>query len=600
MAIGIRTSGRRSVCASLVKGAAKREMLFYRATWLMLMITAIMGACVFRLVQLQLIQGTYNHQLADQNRIRTMPIPSDRGNITDRHGRILAANRLARSVYFWPRQQSQQQWRVTASRLGPILAVPPAEIVAKLDKAGYNSPVPVRITQQLSPTAFVALAEQAAQYPGVEIIGESSRYYPYQDLAAHVLGYIGEATAEDVEANPDYPNGMIVGQMGVERTVNARLEGSWGSRLVEVDARGRELRWLGTQPAVAGEQVRLTLDLALQQTAEQALNHRRGAVVVLDVKTGAVLAIASGPSFDPNIFARGITSAEWDRLHDGSQPFLNRAMQGYPPGSTFKIVTAVAGMESGRFTPTSTLGTSAAITVGGIQFWEHSNQGYGSIGFRQALAVSSNTFFYQVGMAAGPEAIAQWGKALGIGSATLLGLEGGNQGMIPTPEEKEDLFGEPWYTGDTVSMAIGQGLVQATPLELAVMVGAIANGGWRVQPHLLADQTNTPATERQATGIAEGTINAIRSGLVAAVQEGTARRLNDGSIPLTAGKTGTAEVVGQRSNAVYVGYGPVSDPQLAIAVVVENGGYGGVAALPIAHEIYKTYFQAQANPPADP
>jgi penicillin-binding protein 2 len=556
----------------------------------MLLVTTFMGLCVFRLAHLQLVQGERNRELAEQNRIRLLPIPSDRGNITDRNGQLLAANRLSRAVYLWPRQQSPTQWEATAVRLSNILQIPAEEIIDRLEKTGYNSPLPVRVSQQITPEIFVALAEQSRHLPGVEVIAGSTRYYPQGSLAAHLIGYIGEATEEDMKANPDYPNGMIVGQAGVEGLANSQIEGVWGSRLVEVDAYGREIRMLGVQSAQSGTPIQLTLNLDLQRAAERGLNRRRGAVVALNPKTGEVLAMASYPTFDPSLFTRRVSEKEWQELQNGDQPFLNRALQGYPPGSTFKIVTATAGMQSGKFSPGSRVGTSASISVGGIQFWEHSKHGYGVIGFREALAVSSNTFFYRVGMAAGPEQIAKWGAALGIGTISNLGFDAGIRGSIPTPTEKEKLYGEPWYTGDTISTSIGQGLVQVTPLELAVMVSTIANQGWRVQPHILASETNTAFAQPKQTGIAPETIRAIQQGLIAAVQQGTARRLNDGSIPQTAGKTGTAENPGPKPHALFVGYGPVNDPQIAIAVIVENGGYGGVAALPIAHEIYKTFF----------
>lgn len=590
MASGFSFSPKKRFNTSLLGTSTGQRALSYRAILLMLLTTSVMSVCALRLAQLQIVEGQRHRQLAEANRVRLIPIPSERGNITDRKGRLLAANRLSRSVYLWPRQQPEEQWRVTAEKLSPLLKIPTDEILKKLQQVGYYSPLPVRISQQIDQVTFVSLAEQAAHVPGMEIRAESSRHYPNGSLAAHVLGYIGEATAEDLEAHPEYPMGMIVGQMGVERIANEQLQGKWGDRLVEVDAGGKELRWLGANPSLAGSPVQTTLDLDLQRAAEKALAGRRGAVVALDVKTGAVLTLASGPTFDPNIFTRQVAQAEWDRLQGEENPFLNRALQGYPPGSTFKVVTATAGMQSGKFSPNSTIATSASISLGGFQFWEHSKHGYGVIGFREALAVSSNTFFYRVGLAAGPEQISKWGRVLGIGNTPDMGLDGASQGSIPTPEEKLELYGEPWYAGDTVSMSIGQGVVQVTPLELAVMVSTIANGGWRVKPHLLSTETSQPDTQREATGIDPAAIAIIRSGLVATVQQGTARRLNDGSIPLTGGKTGTAEVLGRKSNAVFVGFGPVSDPQIAIAVVVENGGYGGVAAVPIAHEIYKAYF----------
>ncbi|MBD2089147.1 penicillin-binding protein 2 [Microcoleus sp. FACHB-1515] len=595
MASGLSSFTRkRNDSASLVH-RSQRNALLGRSIFLMLLVTLAMGSFAYRLVQLQIVHGVENRQLAEANRVRLLPIPSDRGEITDRDGKRLAANRLTRSVYLWPRQQNRAQWQTTAEKLSPLLNVPAAEIIAKLEKAGYGSPLPVRISQQLSPTAFVALAEQSEQFAGVEVMAESSRYYPNGSLGAHVLGYIGEATADDIQENPHYPNGIIVGQMGIERLANRSLLGTWGNRRVEVNARGQELRWLGTQPAISGESLRMTLDLDLQQTAERALGQRRGAVVVLNVKTGEVLAMASGPSFDPNLFTRRITEAEWQRLQDPTGPLLNRALQGYPPGSTFKIVTSAAAMQSGDYSPSSRVGTAACINVGGTNFCEHGSSGYGAIGFQKALTVSSNTFFYRVGMTTGPEEIAKWGQALGLGTSSDMGLEGATHSYIPVPEEKEELFGEPWYTGDTVSMSIGQGLVQATPLELAVMTATIANGGKRVVPHLLMSETNTPETAPKPTGIRADIIETIQAGLRDVVRSGTARSLNDGSIPLTAGKTGTAEVTG-KSNSMYVGYGPYENPEIAIAVVVENGGYGAVAAVPIAHEVYKTYFGRPSAP----
>ncbi|WP_448570834.1 penicillin-binding protein 2 [Trichothermofontia sp.] len=564
----------------------------YQAALLMMLVTTLLSVAGFRLWQLQIVQGNTFRNQAEENRIRLIPVPADRGLIVDRQQEYLATNRLSRAVYLWPRAQSPEQWQAIAFRLGKILSIPTVEILEKLSEVGYQSAMPIRITRDLKPAQFVSLAEYAETLPGVEVQAESTRNYPHRTVAAHVLGYIGEANAADLRAHPEYPMGMIVGQMGIERSANAHLAGKWGNRLIEVNAKGKELRVLGIDPPQGGAPLHLTLDLKMQRAAEQALGGRRGAVVALDARTGAVRVLASSPSFDPNLFTKRMTAAQWQSLQSADEPLLNRALQGYPPGSTFKIVTSVAGMMSGKFSPQSLVGTSSFITVGGIQFWEHSG-GYGTIGFRDALAYSSNTFFYRVGMAAGPEQIAKWSRELGIGTTSLtrLGLDGGSSGSIPTPAEKESLYGEPWYAGDTVSMSIGQGLVLVTPLELAVMVATIANGGARVQPHLLTAQTQQSECQPLKTAIAPEVIAVIREGLIDTVRKGTARRLNDGSIPLTGGKTGTAEVPGgQRSNAVFVGFGPASNPELAVAVVVENGGYGGATAAPIALAVYRAYF----------
>ncbi|HLO47551.1 MAG TPA: penicillin-binding protein 2 [Kamptonema sp.] len=587
-------------------GARQAPHRGYRALVLMLLATGLMSMHVFRLVQLQLVEGKQHRERAENNRIRLVPKPSNRGYILDRNGKPLAANRLTRSVYLWPKEQSPEQWKITASKLSSLLNVPVSDILYKLEQAGYQSYRPVRLSQSLTPEVFVMLGELAAEFPGVEMQAESSRYYPNGDVASHVIGYIGEATADDLKAHPEYPMGMIVGQMGIEASANREIAGVWGERLIEVNAQNIEVNAqnqeeqpLEKKAAKGGANVQLTIDLEMQKTAEKALGNRRGGVVAIDVKTGGVLVLASHPDFDPNMFTRKVSKKEWDRLQGEDKPFLNRALQGYPPGSTFKIVTSAAGIESGKFSADSMVGTSAFITVGGIQFNEHGG-GYGYLGFRDALAFSSNTFYYQVGLATGPEQIAKWGSLLGIGETTslkILGLGGGSHGTMPTPELKEKLYGEPWYAGDTVTMSIGQGLVLVTPLEAAVMVGAIANGGYRVKPHLLASQTNTALTKPEPTGMKPETVNVIREGLIAVVQEGTGQGLNDGSIPLTGGKTGTSEVMGQQDHSWYVAFGPADKPEIAIAVVVENAGFGAVAAAPVAKEIFKTYFNGKAQKP---
>jgi penicillin-binding protein 2 len=584
-----------------LNNAAMRRSRSFQVMVFMLIVTTLVTLPVFRLAELQLIQGAYNRQRAENNRIRPVSVAANRGQILDRSGKIFAANRVSRSVYLWPKERSPQQWQETANILSPIVKIPTAELIKKIDKAGYKSAIPVRISKDIDVGTFVALGEQASSLQGVEIRVESSRDYPNQQLAAHLLGYVGEATLDELKANPQYPMGMIVGQLGVEKLVNPTLEGVWGSRLIEVNAKGEEIQDLGVKDPIPGKSVQLTLDLDMQKTAEKALGDRLGAVVAIDVKTGALLTMASWPTFDPNIFTRKVTQKEWDRLQGPEKPFLNRAVQGYPVGSTFKIVTAVAGMESGKFSPSSTLVSSASINIGGITFNEHS-AGYGTIGFRDALAYSSNTFFYQVGMAAGPEQMAKWAKKMGIGGTInleLLGLDAANHGQVPIPAEKRKMYGEDWYVGDTVTMAIGQGLVLCTPLELAVMVSTVANGGSRVQPHLLASQTNNPITQKIKTGIKPETLNVVRQGLIDVVLKGTGKRMNDGTIPLSGGKTGTVEMPGYPDNSMYVGFAPADKPEVAIAVIVEGGGFGSVSAAPIAQEVFRTYFQKQGFKPTN-
>jgi penicillin-binding protein 2 len=574
-----------------------RAVRSQRAFALFMVATGLLSLQLFRLAQLQLVQGKYNRSLAENNRIRRLPMVADRGNIVDRHGSVLAANQLVRSVYLYPREQTKEQWQSASVQLGAILKMEPQQILDQLEKAGYHSPTPVRVQRNIKADVFTALAE-SGYIPGVEIQPDASRYYPHKNLASHILGYIGEATEDQLKADPDVPMGMLVGQMGLERLQDDRLRGKWGNRLFEVDASGKELRMLGIQRPTSGEALKTTLDLPMQQAAEKGLAGRRGAVVVLDIETGGVMAMASGPTFDPNMFTRRITQKEVDEVFNNpDKPFLNRALQGYPPASTFKIVSSVAGLQSGKYNPNSTIMTASAINVGGVLFHEHGS-GYGEIGFKTALQVSSNTFFYQVGQKVGSYEIYKWGHKLGIGETKTF-LDGESAGLIPTPEIKKTISDEPWYPGDEVTMAIGQGMVTVTPMELAVMVSAIGNGGYRLKPHFLSEQAVDPQFKPENIELKPGTLSTIREGLELVVSGGTGQQLNDGSIPPTAGKTGTAEVPGGADNAMYVGYGPAKNPKIAVAIVVEHGGFGAQSAVPIAHEIYKAYFN-QGKPQSPP
>ena len=349
------------------KAQFKRTRLF-RAIVLMSLVTSLIGVNLYRLVELQLVRGAELRERAENNRIRLIPMAAKRGLIRDRKGRILASSRSIRSVYVWPREQPAEKWPDTAAKLSSLLKVSREDILQKLEKAGYDSRLPIKIASDIDRTSFVAMAEQAGNLRGIEVRSEVTRHYPHGTLAAHILGYTGEATREELEANPEYPMGAIVGKMGVELSANPTLQGVWGNRLIEANAKGEELQELGIEYPTAGDPIQLTLDLDLQKTVEKALGDRVGAAVVIDVRTGAVLAIASGPTFNPNIFSGRVTSQEWKRLQGPQKPFLNRALQGYPPGSTFKTVTSVAAIQSGAYSPNSKVPTYNTITIGGITF----------------------------------------------------------------------------------------------------------------------------------------------------------------------------------------------------------------------------------------
>ncbi|MGD1717651.1 penicillin-binding protein 2 [Dapis sp. BLCC M172] len=566
--------------------------LIYRAIVIMLLTTIIIGLQVTRLAQLQLIQGKQNRERAEKNRIRRIPVSSNRGLILDRDGKPFASNRLTRSIYLWPREQPKEQWTITAAKLSPIINIPANKIFEKVEQAITSGERNVNLTSQVSRDTFVSLQERAGEFPGVEVRAESTRYYPHGQLASHIIGYLGEVTSAELEANPEYQMRMMVGRIGVEASANDLLAGKWGQRLIEVNAQNQEIRKFEGEEPQGGKTIKLTLDLDLQKIAEKALGFRKGAVVVLDVNTGEVLAMASYPRFNPNFFIEPMSEEKWQSLHSQEQSFVNRALQGYPPGSTFKIVTSAAAMGSGKFSPYSIIQTSDSIYIGGIRFQEHSG-GYGPIGFRTALAYSSNTFFYKLGVSIGHAEIGKWAYKLGLGgkNLNLLGIPATYNGLIPTEEDKRQIYNDAWYLGDTVTMAIGQGLVLATPLELAVAAATIANGGKEVKPHLLADETNSPEIKPIPTGLKPEYVNMIKEGMIDVVYYGTGRSLNDGTIPLTGGKTGTSELIGQKSHSLYVGFGPAEQSKIAIAVIIENGGFGSVAAAPVAKQVFQTYFR---------
>ncbi len=377
----------------------------------------LLGGIGGRLAYLQLLQGDYNHQLAEDNRIRLLPRPPERGRILDRNGQALVENRLSYSVYLWPIKREEVDWEPIFSRLSEILDIPAEDIRQRLEQAGYNSPLLVRIARDITPAQLTALMEFKPELTGIQVEAETERIYPNGDLAAHVLGYTGEISDELLVdlADEGYRLGDVVGQMGVESAFETTLRGEWGGRQIEVDGIGQVLQILSEKPAEPGRDLQLTLDIPLQQAAEKALGDLRGAVVAIDPRNGEVLAMVSRPAFDPNIFSTHITSTEWNRLQSLEFPFVNRALQGYAPASTFKIVTTSAAIESGRFSPRTVLQTYPYIQAGGIQFWDWNKAGFGPLSFQGAMAMSSDTFFYQTGMRMGEEPLIEWTRRYGFG-----------------------------------------------------------------------------------------------------------------------------------------------------------------------------------------
>jgi penicillin-binding protein 2 len=561
----------------------------------------LLGGIGSRLAYLQLVEGNRNRQLAENNRIRLIPKQPVRGNIFDRKGRLLASSRLSYAVYVWPIALKQAQWPATLKRLSKILNIPEAEMQKRLEKAGYTSPELLRIARDINPAQYTALAEFSNELEGVEVDTEAVRNYPNGDLAAHVLGYTGELNDEELAKRKDqnYRPGDIVGQMGVEEAFEDTLRGEWGGQQVEVDGAGQVLRVLGHKKAKPGKDVHLTLDLDVQKAAEKALGPRKGAIVALNPNNGAVLAMVSHPTFDPNIFSTRITPAIWKQLQSEDHPFVNRALRGFPPASTFKIITATAGMESGKFSPDTVLETYGALTIGGVTFGEWNHAGFGPLGFVGALAMSSDTFFYQIGRGTGGEKLIEWTRRYGFGQKTGIELKSEEaEGLVADDAWKQKNLQLEWTVGDTVNMSIGQGFLQVTPLQSAVMYSVPANGGYRIKPHLLKDDEDSKQW-RQSLKIKPETLKVIREGLRQVVANGTGAVMNVPDIPPAAGKSGTAEAPPGPVHVWFGSYAPADKPEIVIVAFGEHsGGGGGAVAAPMVLQVMKAYFQH--NKPSAP
>ncbi len=580
----------------------------YQSVFIMLLLSLVMlGGIGSRLAYLQLVQGDRNRELAEENRILLLPRRPARGTIIDRNGKVLVGSRLSHSVSIWPialpKEESEKAQVV--ERLAQILDVPAEEISDRLEQGRYNLNKSVPISRGVSSAQTTALAEYAAELPGVRVEAEAVRNYPRGDLAAHVLGYTGELNDEELASleEQDYRLGDVIGKMGLEMALEETLRGQWGGQQVEVDSSGNVLSVIGEKPSISGQDVRITLDLELQKAAEAALGNHLGAIVAIDPRDGAVRAMVSRPTFDPNMFSTRITQAQWEQITKNGYPLVNRAMQAYAPASTFKVITATAGIESGKFSPEAVLPTYASLNFGGIQFWDWNNAGFGPLGFRGALAWSSDTFFYQVGRSVGEKTLQTWMRNYGLGQKT--GIELGfeeSEGLVPDEAWKERELGEPWYLGDTINASIGQGNVLATPLQIAVMFAVVANGGDRVTPHFVVTEGEDPKEWRTSLGMAPSTVKVLQEGLRQVVVAGTGGAVNDPKLPPLAGKSGTAEAPPRENHTWFGAYGPYDNPEIVVVAFGEHsGGGGGSFAAPMVKQVLDQYFGVKREEtPASP
>ena len=565
-----------------------------------------------RLWYLQAIKGEFYHAQAENNRIRPVKLRPPRGIIYDRSGRPLVENELVFDISLIP--EDAPDLDATIERLSAIVKIAPDSIRKMLEDANEVRTTydPVKI-QEEAPWDEVARVEaHQDDLPGAIIEPEHLRHYPYAGLASHQFGYIGKVSlSQHKKEQTDL--GILTGQGGLEKIYDKLLRGVAGRRMIQVNAAGRKVKDLGIEEPRPGTDIYLTIDLDAQKAAEEGLGSRPGAVVAMDPNTGEILALASHPTYDPNIFPRGISPKDWVRLmNDPSHPMYNRAIQSvYPPGSTFKIIVALAGLDSGVIKLDDTVNCKGALMSGRHSFRCWKQGGHGPVSFHRALVESCDVYFYTMGERIGWDRVAEYARKLGYGSLTGILLPDEKPGLIPTTAWKKKRTGEAWYPGDTYINSIGQGFVLVSPIQACQMMSVVANGGHFYRPLLLRETRNretgavnvfSPAPASSIT-LDPRAFEEVQSALVGVVNEpgGTAHGAAT-PLAIVAGKTGTAQVIAQRvagrklseetrDHAWFVAYAPVGHPKIAVAVVVEHGGHGGSAAAPVAKKVIEEYLK---------
>lgn len=546
----------------------------------------------------QLLRSGYYRELSEHNRLREAPIEAPRGLIADAAGHVLVENIPSYNLLFDRQITARAEDSLWVA--SEILGIPVDELAQRAAKA---PPVrPALIAEALDLEQVARFEAAALEHPEFRIEVLHRRLYRHGEQTAHVVGYLGEAApAEVTESEGRLRPGDLVGREGIEQQLDAMLRGTDGLQALIVDSRGRTIDQARREPAEPGRDVRLTLDLELQQRAHLELGEQVGAVVAIDPRSGAVRALYSSPSYDPNLFARRLASDEWRALIEAEhKPLQNRAFESaYPPGSVFKIVVALAGLEQPGFDPSSRVfcGGSMRIYDRARRCWARG--GHGWMDLHDAIRKSCDIYFYVRGQELGIETIAKYARLLGLGEATGIDLPGEKSGLVPDNDWSRRARNAPWYPGETISVAIGQGPLLTTPLQIAVLVSAVANGGYRVRPYLIEEDAQAPIR----LPLEDPAIVRVQRALEAVVNEGGSGRA--AAIPglRVAGKTGTAQVVEQktwtrsdsldyqhRDHAWFVSYAPAEDPELAIVVFVEHGGLGSQSAAPIAKALYESYF----------
>jgi len=586
-------------------GAFNQPFVFFVFICLIFLVTSS------RLFWIQIINGSYYKKLSEENRIKLIANPPIRGRLLDRNGYVLADNKLSYSLSVQPRLLSQYEWIDLRESIADLLNVSTNQLEIAFNRVNHETPYKKVLLTDLSDERVLRFKEQENNLYGAQIDVGLIRNYPYKSLAAHALGYTQLITQKEFSklSEKGYKLSDRIGRKGIEAAFETQLRGMWGGEMLEVDSIGTVQRSLGLKLPKAGQDIQLTLDLELQLTAEKVLSDKAaGAIVAIDPRTGAIRAIASQPTFDLNFFSQPFTKEQYDNLLLSSKrPLLSRAFNAYDPGSTWKPVTAIAGMESGRFPANRKLNTVPCITYGSHCFPEYNKKGFGRIGYEDALRVSSNTFFYQVGVGSGSKALYDAATKLGFDNYT--GIEtffDENKGLVGNKKWADQGRGwgspgqTPWIVEDMASASIGQSVVLVTPLQLARAYAVFANDGYLITPHLVDANINWRSDKYlKKVDIQDTTLDTIRRGLRKVVTSGTAMGINiDTSIlPPVAGKTGTAEdSSGGSDHAWFAGFAPYKSGEIVVVAFAQNTpGGGSVHALPMAKKMFQTWYKLNSN-----
>lgn len=574
---------------------------------------AVLGG---RFYYLQVERHEYLHTRAEDNRIALLPVVPNRGQIVDRNGVPLARNYAAYTLEINPSRVRRVDETIDA--LSEIIDIQPRDrrrFRKILEESRNFDSVPIRT--RLTDEEVARFVGQRYRFPGVEVQARLFRDYPLGEVGAHLIGYIGRINERDLQRieergqTANYRGSDYIGKAGLELTYEDVLHGTTGFEQVEVNAGGRAVRLLARQPSTPGNDLELTLDIELQKVAEAAFGTRRGALVAIDPNTGGVLALVSMPGYDPNLFVEGISTQDWQALNDSpDHPMLNRAIYStYPPGSTFKPFMALAGLEAGKRQINQRMPDPGFFMFGGHRFMDH--RARGTVDMHESIVVSSNTYYYQLANDLGIDGIAGFMRQFGLGTRTGIDLPGEAEGVLPSPEWKRTRFRQPeqqrWYGGETISVGIGQGYNAYTLLQLANATAALASNGLLFRPHLVRHVVNSQTGERAAVAaepvrqipMRAENIAAVRRAMTEVNKSGTGARAFAGAPYAVGGKTGTAQVFslrGQRyvegkvaerlrDHSVFIAFAPAEAPTIAMAVLVENGGFGSQAAAPIARQV---------------